>query len=122
MNNCNAFAYCENDSVMCSDESGNMPKWARNLSIGLAIVGGILVVGAITALTMGVGTTVLVTLMAGAIRNCSWYLNRCWCRSSCRDCMIRHFNKHIVEEGHKYLGNKVRVIIDPLTKLLLSFC
>lgn len=122
LNNCNAFAYCENDSVMCSDESGNMPKWARNLSIGLAIVGGILVVGAITALTMGVGTTVLVTLMAGAIRNCSWYLNRCWCRSSCRDCMIRHFNKHIVEEGHKYLGNKVRVIIDPLTKLLLSFC
>ena len=72
--------------------------------------------------------------------------------------MIRHFNKHVVGEGHKYLGNnvinytknankfkntisafktlesgslsargvylgnKVRVIIDPLSKLLLSFC
>jgi hypothetical protein len=72
--------------------------------------------------------------------------------------MIRHFNKHVVKEGHTYLGNnvikytrnankfkstistfktlesgslsargvflenKVRVIIDPISKLLLSFC
>jgi hypothetical protein len=72
--------------------------------------------------------------------------------------MIRHFNKHVVGEGHQYLGNnvinytrnankfkntisafktlesgslsargvylgnKVSVIIDPLSKLLLSFC
>lgn len=77
---------------------------------------------------------------------------------SSKENMIRHFQKHVVEEGHKYLGknviqytknanmfkntvgsfkllesgslsargllagNKVRVIVEAITELLLSFC
>ncbi len=44
-----------------------MPEWLQGLAIGLAIVGSVLVVGAITALTMGVGTTIMATTMAGAV-------------------------------------------------------
>ena len=49
------------------DPSGHTPKWLQGLAIGLAVVGTILVVGAIAALTMGVGTTIMETNMAGAV-------------------------------------------------------
>ena len=48
---------------MYSDPSGHVPEWLQGLAIGLAIAGAVLVVGAITALTMGVGTTIMVTSM-----------------------------------------------------------
>ena len=52
---------------MYSDGSGHAPEWLQTLGwIGLA-VGAVLVVGAITALTMGVGTTIMTTTMAGAV-------------------------------------------------------
>ena len=50
-----------------SDVSGHSPEWIRNLTVGLAIVGAVLVVGAVTALTMGVGTTIMATTIAGAV-------------------------------------------------------
>ena len=52
---------------MYVDPSGHAPEWLQGLAIGLAIVGAVLVVGAITALTMGVGTTIMATTMAGAV-------------------------------------------------------
>ncbi len=52
---------------MYADSDGHMPKWLQGLAIGLTVVGAVLVVGAITALTMGVGTTIMATTMAGAI-------------------------------------------------------
>ena len=207
---------------MYSDPSGHVPEWLQGLAIGLAIAGAVLVVGAITALTMGVGTTIMVTSMAGAVIHgaavwtligagvgiiggaivggalTDWsvegvltgagigfgalaivgaliggsvgaiqYMSavNSWGQVvsngqtiTPKENMIRHFNKHVVGEGHKYLGNnvinytknankfkntisafktlqsgslsargvylgnKVRVIIDPLSKLLLSFC
>lgn len=53
--------------VMYSDSTGNAPEWLKWLSIGAAVLGTILVVGAITVLTMGVGTTIMATTMAGAV-------------------------------------------------------
>jgi RHS repeat-associated protein len=67
VNGLNLYAYCNNDPVNYADPSGHSPKWLQDLAIGLSIVGAILVTGAITALTMGVGTTIMVTSMAGAV-------------------------------------------------------
>ncbi len=52
---------------MYTDSTGTSPKWVQTLGwIGLA-VGAVLVIGAITVLTMGVGTTIMATSMAGAV-------------------------------------------------------
>ena len=67
INGLNLYCYCMNNPIMYADPSGHAPKWLQGLAIGLAIVGSALVVGAITALTMGVGTTIMVTSMAGAV-------------------------------------------------------
>ena len=66
-NGLNLYAYCNNDPVNYADPSGHDPEWLQGLAIGLAIVGAVLAVGAITALTMGVGTTIMATTMAGAV-------------------------------------------------------
>ena len=221
-NGLNLYCYCNNDPVNYCDPSGHSPEWLQGLAIGLAAVGAILVAGAITALTMGVGTTIMATTMVGAALHgaavgtligsgvgilagaivggmlTDWsvegiltgvgigfgalafmgalvggatgiiqYANavKSWGQVvsegkiiTSKENMIRHFNKHVVKEGHTYLGinvikytknankfkstistfktlesgslsargvflgNKVRVIIDPLSKLLLSFC
>ncbi len=53
--------------VMYSDISGFAPEWLKWFSIGATVLGAVLVVGAITVLTMGVGTTIMATTMAGAV-------------------------------------------------------
>ncbi len=67
VNGLNLFAYCGNDPVNYSDPTGCAPEWLKWLGIGAAILGGILVIGAITVLTAGVGTTVLAGTLAGAV-------------------------------------------------------
>ena len=67
INGLNLYCYCYNNPIMYADPSGHAPEWLQGLAIGLAIVGAVLVVGAITALTMGVGTTIMATTMAGAV-------------------------------------------------------
>ena len=65
VNGLNLYAYCCNDPVNYADPSGHAPKWLQGLAIGLAIVGAVLVVGAVTVLTCGVGT--LAGTLAGAV-------------------------------------------------------
>ena len=64
-NGLNLYAYCCNDPINYADPSGHAPKWLQGLAIGLAIVGAVLVVGAVTVLTCGVGT--LAGTLAGAV-------------------------------------------------------
>ena len=61
----NLYAYCGNDPVNFADPSGHAPEWLQGLAIGLAIVGTVLVIGAVIVLTCGVGT--LAGTMAGAV-------------------------------------------------------
>ena len=66
INGLNLYAYCLNNPVEYADPTGEL-AWYEWLGIGLAAVGAALVIGAVTALTMGVGTTVLTTSLAGAV-------------------------------------------------------
>ena len=61
----NLYAYCNNNPVMYSDPEGT--AWWHILAGVLAVVGVVLVAGAVTALTMGVGTTVMAASMTGAV-------------------------------------------------------
>ena len=65
INGLNLYAYCGNNPVMRVDENGN--AWWHWLAGALAVIGTILVVGAVTVLTVGVGTTVLAGTLAGAV-------------------------------------------------------
>jgi len=65
INGLNLYAYCGNDPINYADPDGHAPKWLQGLAIGLAIVGAVLVIGAVTVLTCGVGT--LAGTMAGAV-------------------------------------------------------
>ena len=65
INGLNLYAYCGNNPVMRVDPNGT--KWWHWLAGALAVIGVALVVGAITVLTAGVGTTVLAGTLAGAV-------------------------------------------------------
>ncbi len=152
---------------MYTDSTGFAPEWLKTAAIVGAVVGTVLVVAAITVLTMGVGTTILATSMAGAIihgaavgtligagvgitaggiiggATSDWskegiltgmgigfgggavigaviggsvgalqYSSAVsqWGSTATRTSqqnMIHHFEKHVVNEGHKYLGRNV---------------
>ncbi len=167
INGLNLYAYCLNNPIMMVDSDGHAPKWLTWLGIGAAILGAVLVIGAITVLTMGVGTTIMATSMAGAVLHgaavgaligagvgvvaggviggavSGWsaegiligmgigfgagaligaviggatgaiqYTHAVsqWGSAGGRTAqenMIHHFNKHVVGDGHKYLGKNV---------------
>jgi RHS repeat-associated protein len=67
INGLNLYAYCMNNPVTMTDSDGCAPEWLKWFGIGMAIVGAVLVIAAITVLTAGVGTTVLAGTLAGAI-------------------------------------------------------
>ena len=66
INGLNLYMYCNDNPIMYTDDSGCLPEWLKWVSIGAAILGATLVVGAITVLTCGIGTTVLAGTVVGA--------------------------------------------------------
>ena len=52
----NLFAYCFNNPVMFTDESGNWPSWAKKLVTAAAIVVAVAAVAVLTVATAGTGT------------------------------------------------------------------
>ena len=66
INGLNLYMYCNDNPIMYTDDSGCLPEWLKWVSIGAAILGAALVVGAITVLTCGIGTTVLAGTVVGA--------------------------------------------------------
>ena len=164
VNGLNQYCYCGNDPVNRIDPSGYASEWLQGFAVGLAILGTVLAVGAITVLTMGVGTAVMGASMAGAVihgaavgtligagagvlaggiiggATSNWsaegiltgmgigfgggallgaviggsigamqYINAVnqWGsvnNITSKQNMIRHFEKHVVQEGHTYLG------------------
>ena len=60
----NLYAYCLNNPVMMTDETGNMPRWLKWLLGGVALVGAIVLTvvtgGAVAPLVAGFAASVLV--------------------------------------------------------------
>ncbi len=59
----NLFAYCKNNPVNFSDDSGTWPKWATKVLIGVAVIA---VAAVLTVATAGTGTA-LACFAAGAL-------------------------------------------------------
>ncbi len=66
VNGLNLYAYCGNNPVMYVDPNGTA-KWWHWLAGVLAVVGTVFFAAAVTALTLGVGTTILAGTLAGAV-------------------------------------------------------
>ena len=64
INGLNLYCYCMNNPIMYADPSGHSPEWWQWALLGAGVL---LVAGAITVLTCGVGTSVMVGTLAGSM-------------------------------------------------------
>ena len=62
----NMFAYCENNPVNMSDETGTVPSWLKKVGAAVAVVAGVAAVAAITVATAGAGTAAAVIAVGAA--------------------------------------------------------
>ena len=63
----NAYAYCLNNPVNMSDETGMWPSWAKKIVAAVAVVAVVATVAAITVATAGAGTAAAVIAVGAAI-------------------------------------------------------
>ena len=63
----NAYAYCLNDPMNMSDETGMWPSWAKKNVAAVAVVAVVATVAAITVATAGAGTAAAV-IAVGAVK------------------------------------------------------
>ena len=66
MNQCNLFAYCFNNPVNMSDDTGTWPSWATKYVAAVAVVAVVVAVAAITVATAGTGTFVAAVAVGAA--------------------------------------------------------
>ena len=62
----NLFAYCFNNPVNTSDETGAWPSWAKKVAAAVAVVAVVAIVAAITVATAGAGTAAAVIAVGAA--------------------------------------------------------
>ena len=62
----NMFAYCENNPVNMSDETGAWPSWATKLVAAVAVVAVVAAVAAVTVATAGAGTAIAAVAVGAA--------------------------------------------------------
>ena len=62
----NAYAYCLNNPVNMSDETGMWPSWAKKIVAAVAVVAVVAAVAAITVATAGAGTAAAVIAVGAA--------------------------------------------------------
>ena len=62
----NAYAYCGNNLVNMSDETGMWPSWAKKIVAAVAVVAVVATVAAITVATAGAGTAAAVIAVGAA--------------------------------------------------------
>ena len=62
----NLFAYCFNNPVNMSDETGTWPSWAKKVVAAVAVVAVVAAVAAVTVATAGTGTAAAVIAVGAA--------------------------------------------------------
>ena len=62
----NLFAYCFNNPVNMSDETGTWPSWAKKVVVAVAVVAVVAAVAAVTVATAGAGTAAAVIAVGAA--------------------------------------------------------
>ncbi len=62
----NLFAYCFNNPVNMSDETGTWPSWAKKVVAAVAVVAVVAAVAAVTVATAGAGTAAAVIAVGAA--------------------------------------------------------
>ena len=62
----NLFAYCFNNPVNLSDETGTWPSWAKKVVAAVAVVAVVAAVAAVTVATAGAGTAAAVIAVGAA--------------------------------------------------------
>ena len=67
INGMNLYCYCMNNPVMLVDENGDLPKWAKNLITGVAVVAAVVTVATLAICTGGSATPIIVGATVGAI-------------------------------------------------------
>ena len=62
----NLFAYCFNNPVNMTDDTGYLPKWAKKVVAAVAVTAAVAIVAAITVATAGAGTAAAVIAIGAA--------------------------------------------------------